>query len=241
MKTKFMKKEDGFEFSNSGSNEAIAMPVVDNIMVNGFPVKDKVAEEITKLLQAAVVRDLPPSLESDRVAEALEALVYIRVLQIRHKYVRGYEDLHYRQIEYPALMWPVIRSIGDIVDPTDGIELKVQVGKNLERFADSSYDWDLVSETLKELRNYGMPKGLEIAFAMPKGKDGTLTVLTFLVSERSNLTSHTTHKTPADCMIRASLDLQFADYVWGAPRWEYSSLSYYQNQLVQAVQDTFRG
>lgn len=236
----FMKKEDGFAFNIDVGNEAIATHASDNLEIHGFPVKERVAEVLISALEAKVVRELPVSLTVERVAEALESLLYIRVLQCRHERVKGFEDLHHSRITYPAAMWPVVRAIGDVEDQDEAIYLKVVAGGNLTRFSEKGYDWSLISETLQALRNYGESNGLELAFALPKGKDGDLGIMTFMVTESGRLMSHSKHKTAVDTMIRAAIDFQFADYLWGTPRWEYNSLSFYHGQLAHAVRDTIR-
>lgn len=238
--SKIVETEDGFELSSDIENNVVAMPVTGTVEVNGLPAKNKIAEMLTSALAAMAYRDLPDSLSEDRVAEAMEALIYIRVLQVRNTWVKGFEDLHYRQISYPAFMFPLVRSIGDVIDVDDAVEMRVTAGEGLARFGEKDYDWSSVDETLRDLRNYGIKNGLEMANAMPKAKDGQLSVMAFLI-ENDRLVSHTSQKTPADAVLRAALDFQFSDYVWGKPRWEYNSLRFYHNQIARVVTDSIRG
>lgn len=237
---KIIETQDGYELEVDIQHSVVAKPVVDTVEVTGLPVKAKLAGALVSALSAAAYRDLPETLSVDRVAEALESLIYIRVLQVRHTWVKGHDELHYRHISYPAFMFPIIRSIGDVVDEEEGIHLKVEAGGSLKRFAKKDYDWSLVVETLRDLRSYGLKNGLEMARAIPKQKDGQLSVMTFLI-EGSRLVSHTNRKTPADAVLRAALEFSFSDYVWGKPRWEYNSVEYYHSHLARVVTDTIRG
>lgn len=238
--TSIIETQDGYELKLDICHSVVAKPVVDTVEVLGLPAKAKLAGALVSALSVAAYRDLPETLSVDRVAEALESLIYIRVLQVRNNWVRGYDELHYRHVSYPAFMFPIIRSIGDVIDEEEGLHLKVESGGSLLRFAEKGYDWSLVVETLQDLRNYGLKNGLEMARAIPKQKDGQLSVMTFLI-EGSRLVSHTNQKTPADTVLRAALEFGFSDYVWGKPRWEYNSLDYYHSHLARVVTDTIRG
>jgi hypothetical protein len=220
-------------------SEAIAMPVVETLGIAGIPGKIVLAEALVNQLTAVTMRDLPDSLTVERTAEAFEAVAAIRVKQCRHKHVRGYESLHYKQIRYPAFLWPIIRAIGDIESPEDALILRVELAGDMLRFDDENYDWGKVEETLCAIDAYGLKHGLEMANALPKGKDGNMGVISFVI-QGDKLTSHTSVKNPADALVRATTDYVFGSYVWGTPRWEYNTVNWYRRQLRGVVTDAFR-
>jgi len=233
--------ETGYDWdlSKTGGHSVVAMQVVDDLAISGLPAAKLIAESLVDKLEAASVRALPEALTAPRIQEALEGVLAIRVMQVRHKHVQGFEGLHYKQIRYPAFMWPIYRSVGDVISPEDAVELRVKLTGSMSRFEKPGYEWKLVDETLRALESYGIRNGLELATALPKGKDGDLSILTFLV-EKDRLVSHVATKTHGDALVRACLDFQFGKYVWGTPRWEYNNVSWYTNQMRFVVYDAFR-
>lgn len=215
-------------------------PIVETLGIKGVPAADVIAEQLAVKLQSLHSRDLPAELSEASIFEAIHALIAIRVMQVRHQYVKGHEFLHFKTIIYPALFWPIVRAIGDVLDLDDGIELRVELEGDMVRFKDQNYPWTDVEKTLRALHTYGSPKGLEFAYAMPKGKDGQVSVISFTVDSQERLRSHTSKKGAPDGLVRAAIDYRFGSYVWGSPRWEYNSISWYKNQFRYVVDDAFR-
>lgn len=231
--------KDNFDTTNLGGHQVVAKQVVDKLEINGLPAKHVIAEGLVLNLEAGANRELPDSLTQDRVAEAMEAVIFIRLRQLRHKTVGDMEELHYKTLRYPAVLWPIVRSIGDIIDPDDATEIKVTFGSGLARFADKKYDWKLIVETLRQLSAVGIKLGLEMATALPKAKDGNIVALSFMV-DNGRLVSHSAEKGHSDAIVAAAIDYQFGKYVWGLPRWEYNKVSWYHSQLYKVVESSFR-
>ena len=115
----------------TGGHSIAAKPVEEDFPVNGLPAKDALAEATFYGLNGVYSRELPETVSPTRIAEALEALIFLRVKQIRHEYVKCPNALHYRQIRYPAFMWDIVRAIGDIIDRDDAVTLSVTLGEEL--------------------------------------------------------------------------------------------------------------
>lgn len=223
-----------------GEHSSVGKQVVSDVPIEGLPAKNVMAEAIHENLNSSSPRELPEALSVQRLAEYLEALVYIRVLQVRHQHVKDFEDLHYKQIRFPSFMWQPIRAIGDVIDPDDALELKVQVGEGLKRFSDRKYDWKAIVETMRALIAFGVKNGLELTTAMPKGKDGSAAILAIFVVNGS-LEGPKPGVPTAEGMIRAAIDFNFTRQIWGEPRWTYNSVSWYHSQVYQTVHSSFKG
>lgn len=228
-----------YDLSRTGGHQVVAKQVVEDLIVCGVPAKTVIAGRLSEMLQSLNARDIPESLSAERIAEAIEAVAAIRVMQCRRLRVPGHETLHFKQIRYPAFLWPIYRAIGDIINPDDAVELRVKLGGDLNRFESKDYDWTKIDETLRNIESYGICHGLEIATALPRGTDGSISIITFMM-DNDRLVSHTSNKSHADALVRSSTDFRFGAYVWGTPRWEYNQVRWYHGQLRLVVDDAFR-
>jgi len=231
------KDQKGWDTSKFGGHHPVAMPVVQDVEIRGLPGGERFASVLHSKLTALAFRDLPESLSTERIYFALLGLMVLRVRQCRG--VRApLPGLDRSEVVYPAFMFPVLRAIGDVRDLEDAVELRVVLSAELEsEFTQPA--WNEVLDTLRALHNHGLKNGLEFAEALPRETYGQVTVLAFVtVSDR--LASHTAQKSHSDALIRSALDLRFADYIWGMPRWEYNNLEWYHGQLERVVHDSFR-
>lgn len=218
-------------------HHAIAMPVVQTMVIGGLPGAPVFAKALFSRINALSYKDLPESLSVARIEQALIGLVVLRVMQVRRERAPR-PELDKTVLTYPAFMFPVLRSIGDVIDPSDAIELRVVLSDELA----ATYSKEVfmqVAQTLSDILNYGLKNGLEFATALPKEIDGQVSVLAFMLNE-GRLTTHTATKTHADALLRSALDLRFSEYVWGIPRWEYNTVRWYHGQLERVVYDSFR-
>lgn len=215
----------------------IAQQVKTKLIVQGLPGAEMFAKAIVGKLDSFTFKDLPDTLTHDRICEALLGLVVLRIGQVRFQKA-PLPSLHKKEVRYPAFMFPLLRAIGDIKDLDDAIDLEVECDPALTASYDSAA-WSRVDSTLKDIVNYGMKNGMEIAYALPKETSGSVGVLSFVEADNS-LKSHTSMKNPGDALMRAAFAAQFADYVWGTPRWDYNSIQWYQSQLERVVHDAFR-
>lgn len=207
--------------------------------ITGLPAAREFAETLLSALTPRIMRELPDSISLDRVSEAFDALVYLRIKQVSGKPLTKEPGLHYKKVEYPAFLFPLLRAIGEVNDVEDAVLVKIQAAGDLLRFDDDDYDWSYVVETLRVLSDYGVPCGMELAYGLPKGRDGRLTVMVLCV-ENERVKSSNGRANPADLLIRSALDFVVSDYVWGAIRWEYQTVADYRYQYSQLIRSSFR-
>lgn len=233
-----------FEIKVTGSNPCTPMPVHTEIKVCGLPANEVMSESLIRNIEAKTNKPLPAELSLERVKQALTAIVELRVHQVRG--VRPKADVEWKDIRYPAFLWPFLRSIGDVVSIEDAIEMKVVFPDSVElsgtRYVTRRSEdyWAESLKTLSLLVAYGSTCGLEIATAFPKEKDGQASVLAF-TEVSGMLMSHVSGKPLSEGLLRAAFDLRFTEYVWGSIRWEYQRVSWYHSRLSYVVQDAFRG
>lgn len=249
-----MKDEtNGFSWTDrqkddTGGHSVVATPVIESLPVNGLPAKITMAEALFYGLNGVHIRELPDSVTAMRLADALESLIYLRVKQIRHERVNCPSTLHFRQIRYPAFMWDILRAIGDIRNPDDAVTITVDLGDKLKsKFEPTSkggerskFDWSNIAETIATIDSIGTPNGLQMATALPKMTDGSISVLSFFINDRGHLTSASHALSHGHALVRAACDFQFSLHVWGIPRWEYNSVEWYYGQLQQIVRGGFK-
>lgn len=207
--------------------------------ISGLPSAKAIGETLVSVLTPLTMRELPVSLSPDRIAEAFEGLLFLRVVQVNGRPLCPHPALNHKLVEYPAVLFPLLRAIGEVNDTEDAVLVKLRAAGPLTRFEDKKYDWESIVETLRDLVDYGQPNGMELAYGLPKGRDGRLSVILLCV-ENERVKSSSGKANPADLLIRSAYDFVVSDYVWGAIRWEYQSISDYRYQLQQLVRASFR-
>lgn len=233
------RPRDDFNFDLKFEGTVVATPVAGKIEISGLPVARVVAKELVSVLESVTMRDLPESLDVDRIEEAFVGLLVIRVNQSRYKRVGDDPRIHYKSVRYPAFLRPVLRPVGRVESVEDGVNFEVVLSAALERFTKKDYNWDKIAETLQALDVYGTPCGLEMAQGMPKAVDGLLDVMSFMVQD-GNVVSHDGGRSPEQAFCFAAVGYAFSTYVWGVPRWQYNSMEFYHRQTGALVRNAFK-
>jgi hypothetical protein len=230
----------GLETYATVHEDSVVNTLEVTVEVTDLPGAKAYAEALFSSLSARSMRELPEELSVDRLYEAFNALLYLRVLQLDHKTVQDHPALHYSRVRYPALLFPVFRAVGHVQDFENGLDVRVVAKGDLLKWSKAKDDvWNRVESTLRRLTDFGTGLGLEMATALPKDTDGKLSILALLAAN-GRIVSTKRAETQADLMIRSLLGLTMTENVLGIPHVEYNTVKFYQTQYAGLVNACYR-
>lgn len=210
------------------------------IEVSGLPGGHDIAEALHNSLSARSMRDLPAELSVARIEKAFEAVLYIRILQLDHKFVKDRPALHYSRVRYPSLLTPVFAAVGPVEDEEHCIRCNIEAKEPLKKWDTASEsEWDDVESTLLRLVDFGIGYGLEMATALPKDTTGRLSILA-MVEASDRLTSVRRGEIAGDLIIRSLLGLVMTKQALGIPHVEYDSIKSYRRQYADLINTCYR-
>jgi len=221
-------------------NEAVAAIMTNRVSVEvtSLPCADILAETTIRILlhQQAYAADL----KKEDLALAFNALVYTRILQANQATRRG-KCLDHKNVLYPAFLRPILMGIGNIDQPEEGLDIRVQPSDELRAQFEGleESDWQKIDDTLRSLYEVGLPVGMEFAEALPRQTQGMLNVL-LLIADSTQVLQSTRKVAPADLMIRSVLGLNIINNIFGSPRWRYNTLDFYRNSYISFISLGFR-
>lgn len=213
------------------------LPLETEAVFEGFPAAEEIAEALSGAIQAKNARDIPDSLSPQRIQNYLNVLLYCRIQQVRGIRVRQNGGIFQPQnFMYPAILWPVIRAVGDVEDHVGNLVIRVQLGNELAIWDNADQDaWDEIEETYRDILSWGGACDLELADALPRDTDGSLRVLSLFVGDRGFVSSPRLEDSPVDIMVRSLLEINLVENIFGAPRVEYQSVRFYQRQFISLL------
>lgn len=239
-------KSDGEKIDsifNSFAGRVSGNPVSEGkreiVEISGLTSAADLAQE---LIDQLTIRNEARELKLDvkKVAEAFDALVYLRICQVNGKRATRVQDLMPRECRYPAFLRPVLAGIGRVEDEENQIFIDIKPGKSLERFSKyTEEDWAQIADLLHKLCNYGRQLGMETCPSLPYDKTGSVQVLSIMIDKDEHLAS-ATKVTPAHLLIRSALGLSELVTLFGTARFTYNSVNYYKRQFRDFVGMSFQ-
>lgn len=228
------------EHLESVKETGIPKPWKVTVEVKGLPGVADYAHALCKSLAVRTNRDLPEEIQEDRLIDAFNALLYIRLAQVNFHSFKAHPALHYSVVRYPAILFPVFRAIGTVVDESRGLTVEVQPADQLLEWSKASADqWGRVAETLQTLTAFGIGAGLEMATALPQRTDGMLSILAILEAD-GRLKGTTCETLELDLMVRSLLGLTMTEQALGIPHVEYNTIEYYRTQYATLAYSCYR-
>lgn len=226
-------------FSGGVSGTPVSEGKREVIEISGLTSASDLAQELIDQLSfrndACAIK-----LDVAKVAEAFDALVYLRICQVNGKRATSVQDLAPRDCRYPAFLRPVLAGIGKVEDEENQIFIDIKPGKSLERFSKlKDDDWVQIANLLRTLCNYGRQLGMETCPSLPYDKTGSVQVLSIMIDKEEHLAS-ATKVTPAHLLIRSALGLSELVTLFGTARFTYNSVSYYKRQFKDFVGLSFQ-
>jgi hypothetical protein len=226
---------------SDASNRPTVDAVSSEISVQSIPGKRVIAEELIRGIDTRVYKDI--RLSVDEVEGLIEALVLLRVCQVRG----ARTPIDFRVVEYPAILFPILRSIGDLENVEEGFKFKV-VSPFLKIDDKGRYQckkkadfWSEIEDKLGLLVSFGRSAALEIAKGLPKDRTGVLEVLSFLHIEGRLHSPHGPSKvSPLESLIGSVISVKLMETVFAPPRWDYGSIKFILSGMRGVVQRSFR-
>lgn len=234
------QKFSAFSAKNGCSGRLITKPM--SVEIGPFPCALELATAVLRTLShRAMNSETLNDLNVDKLAEAFNALLYTRIMQVSYQSGRG-KCLNYKDVLFPAFLRPLLIGIGIISRPEEGIRIEVSATAEMrDRFGKFSLsDWNEVDKVLRDLYDIAYPLGMEFAEAMPKSREGNLEMMTIMIGSDNVLQSASEVKSPENLLIRSMLGLSLLNSVFGSARYQYSDVSFYQRTFVDFVRESFR-
>lgn len=219
------------------------IPVKASSLVEGLC--DAIWETINQL----TLKEL--SITKEDLVTAMKWLIDARIA-----YVSGIrtENIHPKDIEYPAMFGPVLSVIGKYVDEKSNVRLipTLAEGKYL-RFTEGGEDEQLIigvnhSEKLPYLKDYGRviavlrSVGVPTCFGMPMAKeteDPTLYKLDIVDSILLGSTAEA--PAPVTVFTRILLDMLYLSSLWGSARVRYTTVDACKRSFYDLVLKNING
>lgn len=218
-------------------------PTLLEVTIGDSPVDKQLGESLYRALNVRISSPLPESLSGKRLAEMVNALIFLRVCYVNGQPVKDPHPLAPDQLRFPALLAPLLLGVGLINDDNEHIyvnEVKYNGSLRLTKSEASHAGWQgRVMETLEDCWAWGTKLGLEMFHGMPATREGNLGVYSLEVHE-GRIGSGRPGVHAEEVLIRSCLDLKVTPQVFGPPRFGYESVGVYRQILCRHVEFGFK-
>jgi len=231
------------QMDKQASNLPIASPdlVVEYIKLDGIPGRETLAESILEGISNVTAVEFDMSI--DEAAIAVDTVFKLRICQLRGAKV----PINWMDVEYPAVLLPILAAIGDIRIDDLAIDLRV-ISDDVESSngkwrSTLEFDkWEVRYKHLSKLTSKARTCGLDIAVGLPRERKGNLSVVTMThVNDELKSYRRPEKITPADRLISSAMEFNIHDYaIFGTARWNYGTVNYHHRALRNFVLGAFR-